>query len=556
MANNTNNKVSTKVFALGGLHEVGKNMYVVEHGDEIMIMDAGVKFGDDMPGVDAIIQDVTYLIENQQKIKSLVITHGHEDHIGGVTHLLKAVQVPTIYAPRLALGLIRKKISESKIANANLVEYDSTTVIKSKEMEISFFTTTHSIPDSYGVAIRTVNGLIVNTGDFKFDMTPIGQKSDFAKMADLGKEGVTLLLSDSTNSEVDGYTLSETVVRSEIEQIFREAKGRLIIATFASNVNRVRHIIESAVHFKRKVATYGRSMDKVIDMSRKMGHLHVPDKQFVKNKEVASVADEELLILCTGSQGEPLAALSRISRGEHQDIKAKPGDTIVFSSSPIPGNAIAIKEVVNNLVKTGATVIINSSEGVIHTSGHASKGEQQLMLALMTPKYFMPVHGDFRMLKIHGQTGVEMGVAEDNVFVCSNGDVVEVLNGECKLGERVEAGAVYLDSTSGMVSSRVMSDRVILAEDGFVSVIISIDANENKLLAKPQIISRGFVYMKESGELIMEMQARAERVIKKEFEGKTSFGKIKQAIINELGPFIYKKLNRNPIIAPVIMNKN
>ncbi len=556
MTDKVNNKVSTKVYALGGLHEVGKNMYVVEHGDSIIIMDCGVKFGGSLPGVDAIIQDYTHLIENKEKIKALVITHGHEDHIGGIPHLLNAVHVPKIYAPRLATGLIHKKLKEKNVTKYNLIEYKGTEKLFINDLTVSFFANTHSIPDSFGIAIKTPNGTIVNTGDFKFDMTPIGAKSEYAKMAQLGVEGVDLLLSDSTNSEVTVNSISESEVKKEIKGIFRDAENkRLIIATFASNVNRVKHIIDSAIEHERKIAVFGRSMEKVVEMGRKMGHIEASDNTFVKSNKLKHVPDEKLLILCTGSQGEPLAALSRISRDEHAQIKVRKGDVIVFSSSPIPGNAVPISNIINNLIKKDATVIVNSSETTVHASGHASKGEQQLMLALMQPKNFMPVHGDFRMLKIHGETGQEMGIEKEKIFICSNGDVVELLDGVCKQESRVQAGAIYLDQTHKGVSNKVMADRIVLAEDGFVAVMIPIDPVTNTLLRKPQIITRGFVYMKESGALIRKIQNHADWAIRKELSGKTSFGKIKNAVSAALGPMIYKELRRNPIIAPVIMSK-
>lgn len=475
----TNHIHDTKVFALGGLNEVGKNMYCVEHNDEIIIIDAGVKFAEDgLPGIDYVIPDYSYLKRNQKKIKGLLITHGHEDHIGGIPFLLQVVDIQFIYASPLACAMIRRKLEEKRLTNATkLIQIDNLYQIKTKYFNIGFFKTNHSIPESLGIIINTPNGRIVSTGDFKFDLTPVGDPADFQVMSFLGETGVTLLLSDSTNAEVPNFSISEKQVAYSVQEEFRKTEGRLIVATFASNVHRVQQIIDAAVKFNRKILVFGRSMENNIQVSRKLGYIKCPDRFFIKNDEAKRFPDNEILILCTGSQGEALAALSRIANGTHRQISIKPGDTVLFSSNPIPGNAGSVSKVINKLYRAGARVLTNEAINNLHTSGHASQEEQKLMLLLTKPKYFFPVHGEYRMLKIHAKLFEEVGLTKGNAFVLSNGDSILLRNEEARLGPRIHVDDIYVDGNdiSGL-STAVLRDRQILSEDGMVSVLISMDS--------------------------------------------------------------------------------
>ncbi|MDR1781795.1 MAG: ribonuclease J [Bacilli bacterium] len=548
----------TALYCLGGLGEVGKNSYCIEHENTIILIDAGVKFaGDDsLPGIDYVIPDYTYLKENNDKLKGLFITHGHEDHIGGITFLMQILNLEVIYAPKLAASLIRKKLNEKKMSNVKIVEFDNSSEFKIDKIKVSFFRQTHSIPDAYGIVFTTPNGTIVTTGDFKFDLTPVGDMSEIQKMAMIGKKGVDLLLSDSTNSEVSGFTMSEADVSESINDIFRNTKHRLIIATFASNVFRVQQIVEAAQRFHRKVIVFGRSMENIINVARESGIIKVRDDLFVNPNVGLTLPLEQVLILCTGSQGEPLAALSRIANGSHKFIKIIPNDTVVFSSSPIPGNALSINHIVNKLAKSGAKVITNSVLNSIHTSGHASQGEQKLMLQLMTPKYFFPVHGEYRMLKAHAKTAEQVGIPLDHSFILSNGDVLILRKHEVFAQGRVQSDDIYVDGNdvSGL-STKVIRDRVHLANNGLVAILVAINPATNKLLSKPQIISRGFVYMKENQDLINETQVLAEKTMKNILKTDPNFKIIKESLKNSIGPFLYHKTHRNPIIIPLIIAK-
>lgn len=549
---------STKVFALGGLNEVGKNMYCIEHKNEIVIIDAGVKFAeDDIPGIDYIIPDYTYLFHNQHKIKALLITHGHEDHIGGIPFLLQKITIPMIYASPFAVALIKRKLEERRPAfPTSFTEINDESTIKTKYFNIGFFRTNHSIPESLGIVVNTPNGRVVSTGDFKFDLTPVGQEADLQVMSFLGTTGVTLLMSDSTNSEVESFSISERKVSNSIQNIFRKTDGRLIVATFASNVHRVQQIVEAAIKFDRRILVYGRSMENVIQTSRKLGYIKCPDRYFINNDQAKRLPDNKILIICTGSQGEALAALSRIAAGVHKFVTIKPGDTVVFSSSAIPGNATSINRVVNKLSRSGANVLTNSALNSIHTSGHASQEEQKLMLMLMKPKYFMPMHGEYRMLKIHAQLSHDVGVDKDNCFVMSNGDSILLKDGEVTRGPRVQVDDIYVDGNdiSGL-STAVLRDRQILSEDGMVSILVSMDSRAGKLLHRPVIISRGFVYMKDSRAMIYDAERLVYEALRPVLARKTTFGEIKNTIKETLNPYFYRLTNRNPMIIPVIMNK-
>ncbi|MDD8049080.1 MAG: RNase J family beta-CASP ribonuclease [Thomasclavelia sp.] len=552
------NDIDTKIFALGGLHEIGKNTYVIEHDSEIFIIDAGVKFAEDgMPGIDYVIPDYSYLKKNEKKIKGLLITHGHEDHIGGIPFLIQTVNIPFIYASPLASAMIKRKLEERRLTNATkIIQIDSDYQIKSKYFNIGFFKTNHSIPESLGIVLNSPNGRIVSTGDFKFDLSPVGDAADYQKISFLGETGVDLLLSDSTNSEVPAFSVSEKKVSMAVQEQFRKTEGRLIVATFASNVHRVQQIVEAAVKFNRKILVYGRSMENNIQVARAMGYIKAPDRFFIKNDAARKLPDDEILILCTGSQGEALAALSRIANGTHKYVKIKPGDTVVFSSSPIPGNAYSINVVVNKLFRAGARVLTNTPFNNLHTSGHASQEEQKLMLLLVKPKYFFPVHGEYRMLKIHAKSAGDVGIPYDHTFVLGNGDVVLLNNGECRQGPRIHVDTIYVDGNdiSGL-STAVLRDRQLLSEDGMVSILISMDSHNGKLLCRPVIISRGFVYMKDSFAMIREAEVLVGRSLNKLLAGKTTFSQIKVTTRDTLSHYFYQKTKRNPMIIPVIMNK-
>lgn len=550
--------LETKVFALGGLNEVGKNMYCVEHDNELLIIDAGVKFAEEgLPGIDYVIPDYSYLKRNEKKIKGLLITHGHEDHIGGIPFLLQVVKIPFIYASPLAAAMIKRKIEEKKLSNVTkIIHINDESFVRTKYFNVGFFKTNHSIPESMGVIVNSPNGRIVSTGDFKFDLSPVGDPADYQKMSFLGETGVTLLLSDSTNAEVPNFSISEKKVANSVQEEFRKTEGRIIVATFASNVHRVQQIVEAAVKFNRKILVYGRSMENNIQVSRAMGYIKCPDKFFIKNDVARKLPDNEILILCTGSQGEALAALSRISNGTHKYVKIKPGDTVVFSSSPIPGNATSINRVVNKLFRAGARVLVNSAFNNLHTSGHASQEEQKLMMLLTKPKYFFPVHGEYRMLKIHAKLSQEVGVPEENTFVLANGDTILLKDEVASLGPRIHVEDIYVDGNdiSGL-STAVLRDRQILSEDGMVSILISMDSRSGKLLARPVIISRGFVYMKDSFGMIREAEKLVNEALTKLLKGKTTFGEIKNTTRDALSAYFYRKTKRNPMIIPVIMNK-
>jgi len=551
-------KNDTLIYALGGLGEVGKNMYCYEHENEICIVDCGVLFpGDDLLGVDYVIPDYHHLIRMNKKRKFLVITHGHEDHIGGIPFLLKQVNIDAIYAPRFAKALIQKKLSEHKgLERTKIIEINDESRIHTKYFTVGFFNTIHSIPDSLGVLITTPNGSIVHTGDFKFDLTPVGTNADYQKMAYIGVLKPDLLMSDSTNSGVEDFSISEKKVANEILDIMRKTKQRLIVATFASNVHRVSQILEAAIKCGRKVIVFGRSMENVVDIGRKMGTIKVKNSDFLSPDELAHIPDEKVCIICTGSQGEPLAALSRISNGTHRYIHIKPGDTIVFSSNPIPGNASSVNKVIDNLFRSGATVLTKSILNNLHTTGHASKEEQKLMLQLIKPRYLMPIHGEYKMLMQHRQTAMEVGVPKEKIFVCANGDILILRNHEVLQSDwRYQGDDIYVDGNdiSGL-STAVLKDRRILADNGLVSVIIAIDSKTNKILMRPVIVSRGFVFIKDSQGLIKEAEFIVHNSLQEKMKEKTTFSEIKNCVRSTLEPYLYKKTHRNPIVIPVIIN--
>ena len=548
---------NTQVFALGGLGEVGKNMYCIRHNDEIIIVDAGVMFpDDDLLGIDYVIPDFSYLIENESKIKYLLITHGHEDHIGGIPFLLQQVKIPKIYAPNQAKELIEKKLEERNIKYKNLKVYTEETVLKTKYFNIEFFRTTHSIPDSHGISITTPNGVIVMTGDFKFDFTPVGPMANLQKMAEIGKRGVKLLMSDSTNALSPGISLSESIVDENLGEIFRNNKdSRIILATFASNIYRLKHIIETCRENKRKVALFGRSMDTSIDIARKCGY--IKDKNIIISAEEANRLDpSKVCLLCTGSQGEPLAALSRIASGSHKQIKLNTHDVVIFSSSPIPGNSSSVAKTINKLYLKGVKVYTNGNNNDIHSSGHANQEELKLMIRLFKPEYFAPYHGEYRMLKTHADVAIDCDIPKSNTFILNNGDILNINKDGIKKQGHVQAADVYVDgSRIGDVSNVVVKDRILMANNGVLAIIVNIDTKNKVLLNNPLVTTRGYILVNESVELIKEIEVFCKKIITNKLKEKTvNFSEIKNELINSLMPLLTDKTGRVPIILPIIMD--
>lgn len=559
MANSLLPASAVNIYALGGLQEVGKNTYCIENDNTLIIIDAGIMFPEQgVLGIDYVIPDYTHLKNMRNKIKALFITHGHEDHIGAIPYLLQNVNIPVIYAPKLAVALIKNKLEEHRMSNkAKIVEYNEDDVINVDDFKVQFFRVTHSIPDSYGICVDTPHGRIVTTGDFKIDLTPVGEDIALSKIAKLGEEGVDLLLSDSTNAEKEGYTLSERSVINSIFEIFSKTKGRLIISTFSSNISRIQQIVEACVKYNRKILIIGRSMENTINISREYGYIKIPDSSLISADKVKDYKNSEVVILCTGSQGEPMAALSRIANGEHPLVKIVPGDTVVFSSSPIPGNGASVNAVVNQLVRSGAEVINNSIFSNLHASGHPSKQELRIMLKLFKPTYFMPVHGEYRMLRLHGEVAQSLGIPKENIFVLGNGDSLILRKHTIIEGKRVPTDDIYIDGKdiSGL-STAVIRDRNILANDGMVAVLISIDSRTNSILTIPEIITKGFIYMDENSIKIIEQAKKiAYGELKALMSGRVTFGEIKNTVKNSLGQFFYSKTHRSPMIIPLIMNQ-
>lgn len=550
-----NSKTVTSIFALGGLGEVGKNMYVIEYGSELVIIDAGVMFPtDELLGIDYVIQDVTYLKQNESKIKALIITHGHEDHIGGITFLLNNVNIPTIYAPKIACDLIQHKLEDKNMRYDNLEVYDKDTVIKFNNISIDFITTTHSIPDSFAIVIRTPNGNIVHTGDFKFDLTPIGPMADIHKMARLGEEGVKLLLSESTNALSPGFSASEAIVDEALGDVFASCQtNRIILATFASNIYRIKHIVETCRENNRKIITFGRSMENAKDIAIKNG-LIKDASIFINTNQAKDLKKQEICILCTGSQGEPLAALSRIANGTHKQVQLLPDDIIVFSSNPIPGNSASINRIINKLYLRGVKVYTNSELSDIHTSGHAKAEELKWMLRLIKPEYLMPIHGEYRMLKTHCDLAISCGIDPEHTFICENGDSLIMNNESVRRGPKVPAGDVYVDgSRIGDIGSVVIKDRKLMSKDGVLVTILNINPTTHSLMIKPNITTRGFVLVNENAPLLKNIENKVTEIVNNSLNNKYNLTDLKNQIILELNVYINELTGRRPMILPVIM---
>ena len=546
----------TKVIVLGGLGEVGKNMYCVMHKDAIVIIDAGVSFPESsLMGVDYVVPDFTFLKENEDKIQALVITHGHEDHIGSIPFLIQSVKIPAIYAPIHAKELISAKLQDKNIRYDNLIAYTSDTKLKFKEIEVEFFRVTHSVPDSHGVALTTPDGTVVTTGDYKFDLTPIGPISDLYKMASLGERGVDLLIGDSTNALSEGFSPSESVVDETVGEMFEKHKNqRIIIATFASNVYRIKHIFDTCYKNNRKICIFGRSMENNIRISQENGYIDHKEI-LISPEEAKNVKAKDLCILCTGTQGEPLAALSRMSNGTHRHIKLTPEDVVIFSSSAIPGNALSIYKTINNLYLKGVKVYTSAGLSELHTSGHANEEEIKLMIRLIKPKYLMPFHGEYRMLKKQANIGIACGIPKENTFIINNGDSLILKNHVITKGPSYSGQDVYVDGNRvGEIGGAVIKDRKIMANDGILVVIANIDMKKNILLLKPNITTRGFILVNENEELIKKIEYKSNEIITKSLENKDNINTIKSNLTEELYSFIYSLTERKPIILPIIID--
>ena len=547
----------TKIIVLGGLGEVGKNMYCVMHNDAIVIIDAGVSFPEsELMGIDYVLPDFTFLKENEDKIKALLITHGHEDHIGGVPFLLQSINIPAIYAPNHAKELIAVKLQDRNIRYDNLFVYTDQTKLKFKDIEVEFFRITHSIPDSHGISISTPDGRIVTTGDYKFDLTPIGPMADLYKMAKLGEEGVDVLIGDSTNALNEGFSNSESVVDETLNEMFAKCKNnRIIIATFASNIYRVKHIFETCYKYNRKICIFGRSMENNINISLNGGYIDHKEL-LVSPEEANNLKPNEVTILCTGSQGEPLAALSRISNGTHKYIKLRPDDVVIFSSSAIPGNALSISKTINKLYLKGVKVYTNNVLQDLHTSGHANEEEIKLMIRLIKPKYLMPFHGDYRMLKKQANIGINCGIPKENTFILKNGDTLILKNHVLTRGDSKPGADIYVDGNRiGEIGGAVIKDRQIMAKDGILVVIVNVDMKKRELLIKPNITTRGFILVNENEELIHKIENKAEEIIKTDLQNpRSTFATLKSDITENLYPYINTLTGRKPIILPIILD--
>lgn len=546
-------KMKLKVIPLGGLGEIGKNITVFEFGEDIVIVDCGIAFPEDeMMGIDLVLPDITYLKNNRDKIKGIVLTHGHEDHIGALPFILKDISVP-VYGTKLTLGLLKNKLEEHKmLSNTVMQTIQQGEIIKLGVFQVEFIRSYHSIADAVALAIHTPVGVVVHTSDFKVDYTPIeGAPIDLAKFAELGKKGVLLLMCDSTNAEREGYTMSEKTVGESFDRIFQNATGRILVATFASNVHRIQQIINGAVDFDRKIALSGRSMVNVVKVALELGYLNAPEGTFIDIKDINKYPSEKLMIITTGSQGEPMAALSRMASASNRQVEIVPGDLVVISATPIPGNEKMVSRTVNRLFQLGAHVIYESL-AEIHVSGHACREELKLIHSIVKPKFFMPVHGEYRHLKHHAHLAQSLGMSTDNIFIMSIGKVLELDANTAKISGSVPSGRVFVDGLGiGDVGNIVLRDRKLLSQDGMVILIITIDKETGLAISSPDIISRGFIYMRESEYLISEMRDITRKVID-EYQGK-DWSTMKSKVKQSLGDYLYNTTKRTPMILPIIV---
>ena len=550
-------KSNLKIIPLGGLHEIGKNITAFEYEDEIIVVDCGLSFPeDDMLGIDLVIPDITYLLKNKEKVKGLVITHGHEDHIGGIPYFLKQLNVP-IYATRLTAGLINNKLEEHKLLRSTEMHIvnQGDTIKLGNNFKVEFIRSSHSIPDSVMLAITTPIGTVLHTGDFKVDFTPIdGQIMDFGRISELGKQGILALMADSTNSERKGFTMSESSVGELFDKLFLNCTKRIVVATFASNVHRIQQIVNSAVKNGRKIAVCGRSMINMITTATELGYIKCPDNLFIDIDMIGNYTDDQLVIITTGSQGEPMSALTRMAAGDHKKVKITPNDLIIISATPIPGNEKYVSKVIDDLMQLGAEVVYSALADV-HVSGHACQEEQKLILALAKPKFFIPVHGEYRQLRAHKETAELMGIDKDNIIMMTNGRVLEINENEAKFTSSVPSGRVLVDGLGvGDVGNIVLRDRQHLAQDGLIIIVLTMDSETGEVVAGPDVISRGFVYVRESENLMDDVKSVVRHEISKcEERGVRDWSTIKSTVKENLRDYLFIKTKRNPMIIPIIM---
>ena len=543
------------IIPLGGLGEIGKNMTAFRYDNDLILIDAGLMFPeDDMLGIDLVIPDITYLIENQDKLKGIFLTHGHEDHIGALPFILKQLDVP-VYGTALTLGILEGRLEEAGVSTVNLNVVKSGDRVRAGVFKLEFMRVNHSIPDAIGMAIHTPVGLIVHTGDFKIDQTPVdGQVMELNRFAEYGDKGVLLMMADSTNAERPGYTQSEKFVGETFDNEFRYAKNRIIVATFSSNVHRIQQICDAAVRYGRKVAVMGRSMVNVVNISLKLNYLNVPEGVLIDIDEIRNYTNDKIVVICTGSQGEPMSALTRMSMGENRKVQIVPGDTVIISAAPIPGNEKMVSNTINHLYMLGAEVVYEKANGV-HVSGHASQEELKIMHNLVRPKFFMPVHGEYRHLVKHARLAESLGMDHKNIVIAENGAVVELTRDKICTNGKIMAGNVLIDGLGvGDVGNIVLRDRRQLSQDGIMIVVVGVDGATNQIVSGPDIVSRGFVYVREAEDLMGEARDKVQVALDKcEENNNTEWSALKTAIRDSLGRFLFEKTRRRPMIIPIIM---